>query len=99
MNTKQNRSPLGEVWMQLIDPKRLARLMVIQGVSQRELAKAAGWKSHGYLNRLLNDSKTTTLEPEAAVRIAHYLQVGTDDLFVARSSSDAVRSSQRGSAA
>lgn len=34
---------LGEVYMELLDRKRLARLMVIQGISQRELAKAAGW--------------------------------------------------------
>lgn len=71
--------------MRLVDRKRLARLMTIQGVSQRELATAAGWKAHSYLGRLLRGD-VDTLEPEHAVRIAEYLQVGTDDLFVARSS-------------
>jgi len=80
--------------MQLVDPKKLARLMVIQGVSQRELAAAAGWESHTFLGRLLK-GEVKTLKTEPAVRIAHYLKVGTDDLFVSRSSNDAVRTEQR----
>lgn len=74
--------------------KRLARLMVIQGVSQRELAFAAGWASHSYLGRLLR-GEANTLEPQAAVRIAHALGVGTDDLFIARSSSDPRQNEQQ----
>lgn len=81
-----HRSPLGEVWMVLNDRKKLAKLMVIQGVSQRQLADAAGWRSHSYLGRLLRGD-VNTLESMPAVRIAHYLGVGTDDLFVSRSSS------------
>ena len=69
--------------MQLIDPKRLAKLMVIQDISQRELAKAAGWKSHSYLGRLLR-GEVRTLDLEPAIRIAMTLGVGTDDLFLAR---------------
>jgi transcriptional regulator with XRE-family HTH domain len=72
--------------MVLTDRKRLAKLMLIQGVSQRELANAAGWKSHSYLGRLLRGD-VTTLEVEPAVRIAVYLGVGTDDLFMSRVSS------------
>lgn len=71
--------------MRLIDRKRLARLMAIQGVSGRQLATAAGWRSHTYLQRLLR-GEVDTLDVDPAVRIAEYLQVGTDDLFVARSS-------------
>lgn len=80
--------------MRLIDRKRLAKLMAIQGVSARQLAKAAGWKSHSYMNRLLS-GEATTLEVEPAVRIAKKLGVGVDDLFMARLSSDVVQQSGR----
>lgn len=74
--------------MELIDPNRLKKLMVIQGASGRQVSAAAGWKSHTYIQRLLKgDAKTLT--PESAVRIAWFFGVGTDDLFVARSSSEA----------
>lgn len=73
--------------MRLIDRKRLAKLMAIQGVSARALATAAGWSSHSYMNRLLS-GEVSTLEVEPAVRIAAHLQVGVDDLFMARVSSD-----------
>lgn len=80
--------------MQLTDRKKLARLMIVQEVTQRELAEAAGWRSHSYLGRLLR-GKVDTLEVEPAVRIAKYLGVGTDDLFVTRVSSDSRQSAQR----
>jgi transcriptional regulator with XRE-family HTH domain len=83
-------SQLSEIWMQLIDRKRLARIMAIQGVSARQLARAAGWKSHSYMNRLLS-GQVNTLEVEPAVRIAKHLGVGTDDLFLTRLSSDSGR--------
>lgn len=73
--------------MVLKDRKQLAKLMVIQGCSARQLAKAAGWKSHSYMNRLLNGD-ARTLEVEPAVRIAKYLGVGVDDLFLVKTSSD-----------
>jgi transcriptional regulator with XRE-family HTH domain len=75
-----------EVWMRLTNRKMLAKLMTIQGVSQRDLAAAAGWQAHSYLGRLLR-GEVDTLDVEPAVRIAEYLQVGVDDLFVPRSSS------------
>jgi transcriptional regulator with XRE-family HTH domain len=80
--------------MILADRKRLAKLMVIQGVSQRELAKAAGWSSHAVLGRLLSgDLKTTTTE--RAARIAHHLGVGVDDLFLVRVDTSAVQSGHK----
>lgn len=82
---------LPELWMQVKDRKMIARLMTIQSVSSRELARAAGWRSHSYVTRILNGT-ITTVTPERAVRIARRLQVGTDDLFVARLSSDARKS-------
>jgi transcriptional regulator with XRE-family HTH domain len=69
--------------MQLKDRKQLAKLMVIQNVSQRDLAKAAGWKTHSYLGRLMR-GEVSTLEPEPALRIAKFLGVGVDDLFLTR---------------
>ena len=69
-----------EVYMILRDRKKLARLMIVQEVSQRELAKAAGWRSHSYLGRLLRGEKNT-LDSDPALRIAHKLMVPVDDLF------------------
>lgn len=85
------------IWMKLIDRKRLAKIMAIQGVSNRQLAKAAGWKSHSYMNRLIS-GEVATLEPEHAVRIARHLGVGVDDLFMPRLSTDASQSGKRGAA-
>lgn len=69
--------------MELHDRKKLAKLMVIQELSQRELAQLAGWKTHSYLGRLLRgDAKT--LNPDPALRIAKALGVGVDDLFLTK---------------
>lgn len=74
--------------MQVIDPRKIRKLMLIQDVSQRELSKAVGWDSHTYLGRILS-GEIKTVTPEKAARIAHYFQVGIDDLFVTRASTDA----------
>lgn len=86
------------IWMRLHNRKGLRKLMAIQGVSARSLAKAAGWKSHSYMNRLLKEPKdggVDTLDLEPAVRIARHLGVGVDDLFMPRLSTDAAQSVQR----
>lgn len=88
--------------MKLTNRKLLLKLMAIQGVSARGLARAAGWKSHSYMNRLLSDNaevRVDTLEIEPAVRIAKYLGVGIDDLFMARTSTDTRQTVKRGRAA
>lgn len=77
--------------MELADRKKLARLMVIQEVSQRELARAAGWGSHSYLGRLLR-GEVKNLDPKPALLIAKRLGVGIDDLFLVRVSSGSGRS-------
>ena len=69
--------------MQLKDPKLLARLMAIQGVSARKLAADAGWRSHTYLQRLLR-GEVNTLKVEPAMAIAESLSVPADVLFVTR---------------
>jgi transcriptional regulator with XRE-family HTH domain len=62
------------------DRKVLRKLMVIEGISQRELAAAAGWRSHSYLGRLLRGD-VSSLEAAPAERIAERLGVEVDDLF------------------
>lgn len=79
--------------MILIARQKLARLMLIKGVSQRDVAEAAGWRSHSYLGRLIRGD-VASLDNDAAVRIAHYLEVPIDVLFMSRSSSDSARSVQ-----
>lgn len=74
--------------MELTDQSRknLLKIMIVQGASQRDVATAAGWKSHSYLGRLLR-GEVKNLDNDAAVRIAHYLGLGVDTLFLSRSSS------------
>jgi transcriptional regulator with XRE-family HTH domain len=91
----------GELFMILKDRKQLASVMIVQGVSQRELAKAAGWKSHSYLGRLLR-GEVRSLDGDAALRIAHRLGLPVDLLFLTKVSEKidgSVRSKRRGSAA
>ena len=76
--------------MRLHNLKGLRTLMVVHDVSQRRLARAAGYRSHAYMGRLLR-GEVDTLEPEAALRIARFLQVEPDYLFEPRSSIDDAR--------
>ena len=93
MNTTTT-TRLPEIYMRVKDPKQIKKLMVIQGATSRELATAAGWKSHSYVTRILR-GEITTVTPDRAARIARFFQVGVDDLFVARLSSDVAHSAQR----
>lgn len=61
--------------------KRLAKLLLIQGVTHRELAQAVGWRSHGMVAHLLS-GRRSGVEPSAAVAIARYLGVDVSDLFL-----------------
>lgn len=67
--------------MKLKDRNLLAALLAAQGVSARQVAGAAGWKSHSYMNRLIT-GEATTVKTEAAGRIAKYLGVPVTSLFV-----------------
>jgi transcriptional regulator with XRE-family HTH domain len=83
-----------EIYMRVIDPKRIKKLMAIQDVSARTLATEVGYSSHSYINRILSgDIQTVT--PERAARIARYFGVGVDDLFVTRLSTDAGRTDKQ----
>lgn len=83
----------GEVWMELRDHKKFASILVIQEVTHRELARAAGYDSHSYIGRLAR-GEVKTLRPEAAVRIAKFLGLPVDELFVIKVSSVTGRSGQ-----
>lgn len=85
--------------MKVLDPKKIVKLMVIQGVTQRELAEVAwGVKNHSYLGRILR-GEIKSIRSDPAIRIAAYLGVGMDDLFVAKVSSESAQSVRRGRAA
>lgn len=89
--------PLGEVWMLVRDPKKIRKLMVIQGISRRKMAERLGWSSHGYLGRILN-GKAKNIDTDTAAKISKILGVGVDDLFLVRASNDNGRNSQKKSA-
>jgi transcriptional regulator with XRE-family HTH domain len=80
--------------MRLHNLKGLRTLMVVQDVSQRRLAMAAGYRSHAYMGRLLR-GEVDTLEPRAASRIARFLQVDVGFLFAPRLSIDTAHSAHR----
>jgi transcriptional regulator with XRE-family HTH domain len=80
--------------MRLRNLKGLRTLMVVRDVSQRRLALAAGYKSHSYMGRILR-GEVDTVTPEAAQRIARFLQVGVDYLFAPRVSTHTAHSTHR----
>jgi len=102
---RSDQTKIPELYMKLRDPEKLKRLMDIQGVSQRELSIAAGWRSHTYLARLLNENpkpgerRPTGVKTKPAARIARHLGVGIDDLFVTRLSTDTAQIVKRRRAA
>lgn len=71
--------------MQVRDLKKLRSLIVIQELSHREIAEAAGWRSHTYVSRLLR-GEVKTLKAEPAIAIAKLLGAPLEDLFVTRMS-------------
>ena len=88
----------GQLWMLVRDHKKLARLLVIQEISYRQLAAALGWgKSHSYVGRLVR-GEVKSIDPDAALRIAHLLKVPVDDLFVIKVSSETGRIGQENAA-
>lgn len=80
--------------MRVIDPKRILKLMAIKDVSARTLAEEVGYASHSYVTRILR-GEITTVTPERAARFARFFEVGVDDLFMPRLSTDAGPSVKR----
>lgn len=77
--------------------KRLAKLILIQDVRHRDLAKALGWKSHGMIGHLLA-GRRTGIDGDAALRMAAFFGVDVSDLFLVDASS-IPRQGKRGEAA
>lgn len=74
--------------MLVIDPKKIRKLMVLEGYSVLAFSREVGYKSPTHLRRILSgEHKTVT--PDKAARIARALNVGVDRLFVPRLSTDA----------
>jgi transcriptional regulator with XRE-family HTH domain len=80
--------------MQVRDRKKIKRLMAVDDVSARQLAAGVGYASHSYVNRILAGT-ITTVTPERAQRIAKYLKVDVDDLFVGEVSTGTRRSAKK----
>lgn len=81
MSTRIGR--IGDLYMELVNREMLERLMKTKGVSQRQLASIAGWKSHTYMQRLVR-GEVKTLNTDPALRIAHHFGVPVDLLFLTR---------------
>lgn len=84
--------------MKVRDPILISRLMVREGVSARELSKAAGWKSHTYLLRIL-DGKFKSIQPDPARKIAERLGVDPDLIFLTEVTGEGGQTVKRGRAA
>lgn len=76
--------------MKVRDLKKLRTLIVVQEWSHRDIADAAGWKSHSYVGRLLRGD-VKTLKPEPAIRIAKLLGVPVEDIFLTQMDTNLVQ--------
>lgn len=55
--------------MEVRDVKKLQRLMIVQDVSQRQLAVVAGYKTHTYMGKILRgEAKTLNTGRHSASR-------------------------------
>lgn len=86
-----------ELYMIVKDAPLLKRLLQTKGISARSMAGSLGWKSHSYMNRILN-GEATTVTPEVAMQIAYVLQVPVDLVFVPRVPGDAGQNARKGAA-
>lgn len=85
--------PLGEVWMELTDHRKFAKLVLLAGLSQRGLAQMLGFESHTYINRLAK-GEVKTVTPETAAKICVALDLAMTDLFVPKTTNIPVRKRQ-----
>lgn len=69
--------------MELKDREFLVEMMEERGISQRQLARIAGWKSHTYMQQLVKGTKKT-LNTDPALRIAYFFGVPVHRLFFTR---------------
>src|SRR5690242_9564396 len=64
-----------------VAPSEVVTLMALAGLTARQLAERAGWRSHASLTRILR-GEVSRVRADRAVLIAEALGVGVDDLFV-----------------
>lgn len=83
--TSSTTAQIGDFWMELTDLKLLRALVKSHRMTHRDLAVVAGYKSHTYIGKLLR-GQARTIEPTPAARIAHYFDIGVDELFTPKSS-------------
>lgn len=79
----------GRLWVYMPpeNRKKLAKLIVLQGTSYRQLAAASGYASHAMIVHLIKGRKNgVTLD--AATKMTRFLGVDLFDLFVPRSSQE-----------
>ena len=86
MNPSQRDQRRRRVVLRLgVAPGQVVTLMALAGVTARQLAERAGWRSHASVTRLVR-GEVSRVRADRAVLIAEALGVGVDDLFVPCSS-------------
>lgn len=89
---------IGELWMEVRDLAMLESLKIVRKLSNRDMAKIAGYQSHTYMNKLMRGEKKT-LNAEPALRLAKYFGVGVEYLFSTEMSTDPTQNKQKSKAA
>lgn len=75
--------------MKLWNLKGLKAAMRRKNISNRELARLIGWKSHSYMNQIIKGD-VDTMKTDSALRMAFALDMGVDDLFLVEGSMNPV---------
>lgn len=76
--------------MILTNRKRLRKLMMRRGFTQRELANEVGWKAHSQVSRLLNGQDRSVADKRAQA-IVKVLNADLAELFAPKVSGQSVR--------
>lgn len=84
--------------MKLRDPRVLAKLMAIQGVSYRRLAHEVGYPNHSVVRRLVTGQLHSVADDKAA-KMAAVFDVAVDALFLSEPSTKTAHISHKKEAA
>lgn len=68
------------VYMLVKDLDLLLRIAESKGISKRQMAFAAGYRSHGHMYKIL-DGRTKSMSPKRAMMLANYLGVDLGVIF------------------
>lgn len=80
--------------MEVRDIELLQSLKRSRNASNRDLAKVVGYKSHSYMNRIMSGA-AKSMEPEPALRLAKFFQIGVDFLFTTEVSTEPTRNERK----